>query len=184
MNDREMIREIQRGKTEYLNVIAEKYYDDVYRFCCYQTGSSQEAGDLTQETFLKFIRSVERYHDRNLKGYLLTIARNVCMDHFRNCQRRQEKEELLKMEMRGQEKNVSKARTSQEELLITVKQLTQDLPQMQREALVLYYGYGFKYREIAKITETSIATVKSRIHQGTEKIKKMIKISEGGKCES
>ena len=48
VNDREMIREIQKGKKEYLNDIAEKYYDDIYRFCCYQTGSCQDAGDLTQ----------------------------------------------------------------------------------------------------------------------------------------
>ena len=92
MNDRELIREIQRGKKEYLNDIAEKYYDDIYRFCCYQTGSCQDAGDLAQETFLHFIRSVEQFRYRNLKGYLLTIARNVCMDYFRGCQRRQEKE--------------------------------------------------------------------------------------------
>lgn len=77
MNDREMIREIQRGKKEYLNTIAEKYYDDIYRFCCYQTGSIQDADDLAQKTFLHFIRCVENYHYRNLKGYLLTIARNV-----------------------------------------------------------------------------------------------------------
>lgn len=32
------------GKKEYLNTIAEKYYDDIYRFCCYQTGSRQMPG--------------------------------------------------------------------------------------------------------------------------------------------
>ncbi len=55
VNDREMIREIRRGKKEYLNNIAEKYYDDIFRFCCYQIGNYQEAGDLTQETFLQVL---------------------------------------------------------------------------------------------------------------------------------
>ena len=35
LDDREMIREIHRGKKEYLNTIVEKYYDDIYRFCCH-----------------------------------------------------------------------------------------------------------------------------------------------------
>lgn len=174
MNDRELIREIQRGKKEYLNTIAEKYYDDIYRFCCYQTGSCQDAGDLTQETFLHFIRSVEHYRYRNLKGYLFTIARNVCMDYFRSQKRRQEKEEFYQQEMPGREDSFVKARTHQEEVLITVQQLTERLPQMQREAMILYYGYGFKYREIARMTETGIGTVKSRIRQGTEKLKKSL----------
>ena len=100
MNDRTLIWKIQQGQKELLNEIAEKYYDDIYRFCCYQTGSCQDAGDLTQETFLNFIRSVEHYHYRNLKGYLLTIARNVCVDYFRSCKRRQEKEEEARCQRR------------------------------------------------------------------------------------
>lgn len=83
MNDRTLIWKIQQGQKELLNEIAEKYYDDIYRFCCYLTGQSQDAYDLAQETFLRFIRYVDRYRYRNLKGYLLTIARNVCMDYLR-----------------------------------------------------------------------------------------------------
>ncbi len=77
MEDKELIRRIQNGQKEYLNVIAEKYYDDIYYFCCYQCGSREDAFDLAQETFLRFIRYVEKYQYRNLKGYLLTIAMNT-----------------------------------------------------------------------------------------------------------
>ena len=67
---------------ECLQDIAEEYYDDIYRFCAFQTGSREDAYDLAQETFLRFIRYVESYHDRNLKGYLLTIAMNVCRNYM------------------------------------------------------------------------------------------------------
>ena len=82
MEDRELIRRIQNGQKEYLNEIAEKYYDDIYYFCCYQTGSREDAYDLAQETFLRFIRYAEQYRYRNLKGYLLTIAMNLCRRYF------------------------------------------------------------------------------------------------------
>lgn len=46
------------------------------------------------------------------------------------------------------------------------------LPQFQREALILYYYSGLKIREIAVMTGVSASTVKSRLRQGTEKLKK------------
>ncbi len=178
LNDREMIREIQRGKKEYLNTIAEKYYDDIYRFCCYQTGNRQDAWDLAQETFLHFIRYVEQYHYKNLKGYLLTIARNVCVDYFRRCQRKNQQEtDLIEgMDVTGTE--TLSFWTRQEEVLVSVEELSRHLPAMQREAVILYYGYGYKYREIAHMTGVGLATVKSRIRQGTEKLRRMAEKEE------
>lgn len=82
MDDRELVRRVQAGQKEYLNEIAEKYYDDIYYFCCYQTGSREDAYDLAQDTFLRFIRYVEGYRYRNLKGYLLTIAMNLCRNYW------------------------------------------------------------------------------------------------------
>ncbi len=93
VSERQWIHVIQKGNRrgakgnppvlkECLQDIAETYYDDIYRFCAYQTGSREDAYDLAQETFLRFIRYVESYHDRNLKGYLLTIAMNVCRNYM------------------------------------------------------------------------------------------------------
>ena len=48
------------------------------------------------------------------------------------------------------------------------------LPGAQREALTLYYFDELKIREIARITGTNTATVKSRLHQGKQKLKKNI----------
>ena len=45
------------------------------------------------------------------------------------------------------------------------------LPQMQREALLFHYLYDMKYREIAKQTGVSVSTVKSRVKQGMEKLR-------------
>jgi RNA polymerase sigma factor (sigma-70 family) len=174
LDDKEMIREIHRGKKEYLNTIAEKYYDDVYRFCCYQVGNRQEAWDLAQETFLHFIRYVDQYHYKNLKGYLLTIARNVCIDYFRKNQRKNRQEIELTSFPEESKPQLLSFRTSQEELIISVEELSRQLPPMQREAVILYYGYGFKYREIAHMTGTGIATAKSRVRQATQKLKKIV----------
>ncbi len=173
MNDRTLICKIQQGQKELLNEIAEKYYDDIYRFCCYLTGQSQDAYDLAQETFLRFIRYVDRYRYRNLKGYLLTIARNVCMDYLR-----QKKGEALTDAPEEEEKA---QKTSRDEISALVERQffweeLLKLPQMQREALILYYYNGLKIREIAAMTGVSGSTVKSRLRQGTEKLKKGMEV--------
>lgn len=166
MDDRELIREIHRGQKQYLNTIAEKYYDDIYRFCCYQTGSRQDSYDLAQETFFRFIRYVDNYRYQNLKGYLLTIARNVCIDYFRTDAMQKKRETELSLEAAQQQT------VEDDESLVTVAQLA---GQMQREAIILYFHYGLKYREIAKITGVSVSTVKSRVRQGLIKLKNLVR---------
>lgn len=202
MDERQWIHAIQRGDKGYLQDIAEKYYDDIFRFCAFQTGSRETAYDMAQETFLRFIRYVEGYHDRNLKGYLLTIAMNVCRDHLR--QRKREEALTVRCgedwqwaeavepvgtgerlegegpvggrmasgagfsdapERRAVEKDV------QERLMLAMARL----PEMQREAILLHYLYDMKYREIGRLTDAPVSTVKSRVRQGMERLQGLLR---------
>lgn len=170
MNDQKKIRLIGQGKTEYINDIAQAYYDDVYRFCCFQTGNREWAYDLTQETFLRFIRYVDTMKGGNLKGYLLAIAMNVCRDGWKEKARQGAEtswEEGIAGEVPGRENDGAEDRMMLQGALLL-------LPDFQREAIVLHYYHGMKYREIAKMTGTGVSTVKSRIRQGCEKLKEML----------
>lgn len=171
MEDRELIRRIQGGQTEYLQEIAVRYYDDIYYFCCYQTGDREEAYDLTQETFLRFIRYVDRYKYRNLKGYLLTIAMNVCRVSW---QRETDRERICEA-VGGQELIKARAAPDDSETkAILLKEALGELPEIQREAVILHHFYGYKNREIARMTGASLAAVKSRIRQGLERLQVLL----------
>ena len=204
MDERQWIHAIQRGEKQYLQDIVEKYYDDVFRFCAFQTGSREDAYDLAQETFLKFIRYVEGYHYSNLKGYLLTIAMNLCRDHLTEKSRREMRESSFEQsgfsgenssyECSGSSKRYRtfeetaagmeraagmgaspEARLVEKDIhdrLIAVLSL---LPPVQREALLLHYLQDMKYREIAKLTGVSVSTVKSRVNQGTDKLRNLLR---------
>lgn len=179
MEDKWLIREIQNGRKEYLQEIAVKYYDDIYRFCCYQTGNTEESYDLAQETFLRFIKYVESYRYRNLKGYLLTIAMNVCRDYYARCSVTAEYEEGGKaQEMEGHRQPLTEAGPEdaavQDEDARRLLLKLGELPHMQREAIVLHYYYDMKFKEIARLTGVSTATVKSRVKQGMEKLRKKL----------
>lgn len=61
--------------------IVEQHYADVLRYCRRHTSNAEDAQDAAQETFLRFVRSAPTYRDRGKPlAYLLTIARNVCVD--------------------------------------------------------------------------------------------------------
>lgn len=220
MDERKWIHAIQRGNKKYLQDIAEKYYDDVYCFCAYHTGSREAAYDLAQETFLRFIRYVESYRYKNLKGYLLTIARNLCKNWYRDQSR---EASLASRGFRGavrlpgktggveeedggwgkesdcegetgsgswdaggrkglgipvdalQDGNLPENQLWSKEVSRILTEALEALPIQQKEAILLHYFYDLKYREIACITETNTATVKSRVKQGTDKLRKQLR---------
>lgn len=194
MDERQWIYAIQKGDKRYLWDIVEKYYDDIFRFCTFQTGSREDAYDLAQETFLRFIKYVEGYHCRNLKGYLLTIAMNLCRDYLTEKSRREEREISFDRTIVGENvlesdslweiyqppdpdstQESPESRMMQRDVHDRLMEMLSCLPQMQRETLLLHYLYDMKYREIAKLTGVSVSTVKSRVKQGTEKLRGVIK---------
>lgn len=198
MDERQWIHAIQKGNKQYLQDIVEKYYDDIFRFCTFQSGSREDAYDLTQETFLRFIRYVEGYRYRNLKGYLLTIAMNLCRDFLTEKSRRGKREISFDQEIYSDTDTSSEsgslwdiyqppetvleragespeAKLMESDLHDRLMAALSCLPQMQRETLLFHYLYDMKYREIAKLTGVSVSTVKSRVKQGTEKLRGVMK---------
>ena len=196
MDERQWIHAIQKGDKQYLQDIVEKYYVDIFRFCTFQTGSREDAYDLTQETFLRFIRYVEGYHHRNLKGYLLTIAMNLCRDYMTEKSRRRDREVSFVQEISsddpsegdslwdvfqpseavsGRTEDSPESKLIESDMYDRLMEALSCLPQMQRETLLLHYLYDMKYREIARLTRVSVSTVKSRVKQGTEKLRAVMK---------
>lgn len=178
MEDRELIRRVQNGQKQYLNVIAEKYYNDIYYFCCYQTGSREDAYDLAQETFLRFIQYVDSYQYRNLKGYLLTIAMNLCRNYIggiaKNCD--VPKNFISEQADTGEEEIAASGGREYEnrENSLLLAAALQKLPEIQREAVLLHHFYGYKNREISRMTGASYSAVKSRVRQGLEKLQQLL----------
>lgn len=166
----------------HLQDIAEEYYDDIYRFCAYQVGSREDAYDLAQETFLRFIRYAEGYHDRNLKGYLLTIAMNVCRNHMaaqiKSSGRDDSMEEMSEKADSKQhcpDSSEPERRMLESDLRNRLMEALAILPDIQRETILLHYLYGLKYQEIGKRMGVSVSTVKSRARQGIDKLRGLLR---------
>lgn len=185
MGDEELIRRVRQGEKNLLDPLIEKYYQEIFRFCYYKTGSEPAAYDCTQETFLRMIRFMESYVEvHRFKSYLLRIALNVCRDFYRENSistvplAEPESEQFGAEDFRGTACPVASVAVGAEtadgriEEAYVVQQCLMRLPEFQREVIVLHFYYGYKVREIAVITGVSLPTAKSRLKQGMDKLRK------------
>ena len=87
MKDDFLIKRIRTGDEDAAEELVRRYYAQVMRFCRWQCSKNGLAEDLTQETFLKVFRSIDRYRNRgHFKAWLFCVARNICMDELRKQQ--------------------------------------------------------------------------------------------------
>lgn len=170
MKDSELIRKLHNGDKEAVGLIIERYYADIYRFCLYMVQSEEDAYDITQESFLKFIKYGTSYHHQNLKGYLLMIARNLCFDYFRDKKGTEttvEWEELDKIPKPGNQ-------IKETEDIIYLQNLLKMLSPDIREVVVLRMYEEMKFKDIAGMMGCSVSTAKSRFRIGISQLKRMM----------
>lgn len=146
----------------------EKYHAAVFRFAYRFTGSADSAGDITQECFLALLCAPERFDGArgSMKTYLLGIARRLALKHYRDGA----PEEPLETE--------PPAPATDEllgaELSEVVRQAVAGLPELQREALVLFEYEELSLEEVARVVGADIGTVKSRLHRARERLKRQL----------
>ncbi len=154
----------ERAFTELFN----RYSSRVYAYCRRFLGDRDEAQDVFQETFIKFHQSANKDREMtNVPGFLLTIARNLCM----NVKRKEKPNVTLEEYMAGDDDSLV---SDKDELLELIKKALELLPDDYREAFVLREYDGLTYEEISKLTNTSLTNVKVRIHRAKLKIKDIL----------
>ena len=138
----------------------------VYNYFRYRVGDGPEAEDLTSATFEKAWRARHRYR-RDLAAFstwLLTIARNVAIDHYRQRRRHEPLEAAAGVAGGPSPERLAELRSDVELL----ERRLAALPDRERELVALRYGASLGYREIARLTgltETNIGTILSRTIQ-------------------
>ena len=80
-----IIETAKTGNSETIGLLYEQHHASVFRYLYYRVGDWQTAEDLTSEVFLRMVRSLAGYADHGIvfQAWLLRIARNLAIDHFR-----------------------------------------------------------------------------------------------------
>jgi RNA polymerase sigma factor (sigma-70 family) len=142
----------------------ERFYEEhrveVLRLLRRRLGA-ERAEDAYQETFLRALQAYRRLeHGEHLRSWILTIAKNVAVDTLR---RTRPQSELV-------EQPVDDGRPAYEELA----PLTDGLPQKERAAVVLRYGYDLSYDQIAAALGSSEDAARQAASTGVRKLRRRI----------
>ncbi len=136
------------------------------------------AADITQDVFLKLLENIHAVRMvGKFQNYLLTIAANTCNNYFKKA--KPIYTDLTTFDITD-DTGSALERAIQNENMIEVRKALHTLPDYQKEVIILRFYHELKIREIAKITESNIPTVKSRLRQGLQKIKRYLEDFKGG----
>src|SRR4051795_5795412 len=155
--DDRLVEQIRRGNEAAFAVAFERHSGPILSFCRHMLGSREEAEDAVQQTFAAAHSNlVEGERDIRLKPWLYAIARNRCLSVLRA--RREEASDELEIETAGLQEQVQR----RAELRDLLRDLG-DLPEEQREALLLAELGDFSHAEIAGVLDCEVPRVKALV---------------------
>ena len=141
----------------------------IYNFFRYRVGAHADVEDLTSVTFEKAWRARHRYR-RDLGGFttwMLAIARNVAVDHYRAARRHEPLTEAAGVATRGSPEDDALRRSDVQRLAALLGQL----PDRERELVALKYGAGATNRAISRLTGLSESNVGTILHRVVQQLR-------------
>jgi RNA polymerase sigma-70 factor (ECF subfamily) len=162
------IRKSQQGDHEAFEALVARYQRMIHSLTFRMTGSLEEAGDLSQETFIQAFRQFPAYRgEAKFSSWLYRIAINLCLNWRKSSERRRNFLNEWSQEQPGEAHTDRRAQQVQEALL--------KLKPKQRAAVVLTCYDGLSHGEAAKALGCSETTVSWRIFAAKAKLKKLLK---------
>ncbi len=168
-SDKELYESLYEGgkiAEQAFGVLYARHSSRVYAYCRRFLGNREEAEDVFQETFIRFHQSASKDRDMtNVPGFLLKIARNLCVSLKRNVVHSVTIEDYMVVNSEDVDKS---------ELLDLIKYAMELLPDGYKEVFVLREYNGLSYKEIADMTGDNMNSVKVKIHRAKQKIREIL----------
>lgn len=182
--DQELIAQHLEGDATALEALVNRYIKIVYSFAYRISGNSADAEDITQESFLKAWKNINKYdNSRSFKTWLLSIARNTAIDLFRkkkpytfteidsfssaeddaNFEEKIADTELLPEEV-----------FSRKEISNEVQEALNKIPVNAKEVVILHLNEDMTFEEIAETLGEPMNTVKSRYRRALANLKVLL----------
>ena len=173
-----LIQRCLNGDQQAWDAIVRQFWRKVFNVAYKFVGKHDQAEDLTQDIFLKIFKSLDTFDRRaNFQTWLISISRNLCIDHYRSV--RKERETIdrdidageLTPAAPGQNAYQALEQRDRVELL---RKAMAELPPTLRDAVVKRDIQELSYQEIADQLNLPEGTVKSRINRGRTELARQV----------
>ncbi len=181
MNDQELLKAYSGGREEAVSILIERHRKRVYDYIRMMVKDPDLADDLFQETLIKVLKSLreERYVDNGrFVAWVMRIAHNQIIDHFR----RRKQLNQVRNEDAGYDllNNRKLSEPTVEDHLVLdqihedIRRLVDELPEEQRDVVVMRHYKDMSFKDIAEKTGVSINTALGRMRYALINLRKII----------
>ena len=154
-----------------------KYYQSLFLYANKFVSDHDEAHNLVQDVFTRIYekRIYERDQDY-LKHYLFNAVRNACFNHYKHQKVISKHYSKAQMEMREMEINHFSIERSiiEKEIFQKIHEAIGELPEQQKEVILLSRFEGLKNKEIADRLQIPVRTVETRIYRALAALKQKL----------
>ncbi len=156
----------------------EEYYDRIFRYVQSLVHDSDEAEDLTQETFFRAYSHRDSLREPGaFLGWLYRIATHVSLDRLRQrarSERRESVTDLDEVDLPDPDEPSLQQNVEQEEMSACIQKYLADLPDSYRAVIILCDVHGLSGPEIAETLRIPLPTVKIRLHRARRKLQAIL----------
>ncbi len=180
ISDQDLINQYLSGDSSSLELLINRHKNQIFTSILFMVKDRYLAEDIFQETFCKVIDTLNagKYREEGkFLPWVLRISHNLSIDHFRKTKRTPTVEtsdgfdifEILKFT----DKNVEDSMI-ESEVHSKVRKLVDQLPEEQKEVVILRHYAGMSFKEIANLTQVSINTALGRMRYALQNLRKII----------
>ncbi len=181
LSDTTLIAEFISGNSNSFSILLDRYQKRVYGFIYSKINDPDLADDIFQDTFIKVVKNLRlgKYNDEGrFLSWVIRIAHNLIMDHYRKIKRlpkHESKIENFDVLDRLVEQNSSIEESMIEtQIHADLSLLIEELPDSQKEVLRMRLFQDMSFKEIGDQTGVSINTALGRMRYAVINLRKMI----------
>lgn len=181
--DTQMVLAVREGDTTAYRGLVEKYQERVYHMVYGMLRNQEDARDITQDAFVKAYDNLQKFRlESSFYTWIYRIAMNLAIDLLRKRKRRPVTdfdEQIATRDERGGIDDVhhqdGPGRTlERKRLYARIMGAMQQLPEDQRQVVLLRELEGLSYKEIAEVMEVPEGTIMSRLYYARKKLQKLL----------
>jgi RNA polymerase sigma factor (sigma-70 family) len=179
--DSELIAQYRNGSEPAFDLLVDRYQKKIYTTIFLIVKDQEIAEDLLQDVFVKVVNTInsDKYNEEGkFQPWVMRIAHNLAIDYFRKAKRYptilMEDGSNIFNSLKFSEETIED-RKVRDESIDLVKRLIEELPETQKEVLIMRYYVDMSFQEIADQTGVSINTALGRMRYALIHLRKKMK---------
>ncbi|MFT5252385.1 MAG: RNA polymerase sigma-70 factor (ECF subfamily) [Flavobacteriales bacterium] len=175
-----LVQDYIAGNEESLSVLIKRHESRIYGFIYSKIADRDTSNDVFQDTFIKVIKTLKSksYNEEGkFLPWVMRIAHNLIIDHFRKNKKMplfRETEEFSIFSVMSDDSPSIENKIISEQVEVDIKRLIDELPNDQKEVLMMRMYQDMSFKEISEITGVSINTSLGRMRYALLNLRKVI----------